>query len=198
MRSIGLTGGIGSGKSAVTRLLADRGAVVIDSDQLAREVVAAGTPGLAAVVGEFGTEVLAADGSLDRPRLAEIVFTDHARRAALNAIVHPLVRAGSAELVAAAPADAVVVHDVPLLIEVGLADTFDLVVVVDVTEAVQLDRLVRLRGLTEADAKARIAAQASREERLAAADYVIDNSGDLHALAHEVARFWAWLTAPAG
>lgn len=195
MLSVGLTGGIGSGKSEVTRRLAARGATVIDSDLLAREVVAPGTPGLAAVVEWFGPGVLATDGRLDRAALAAIVFGDAEQREALNAIVHPLVRARSAELAAAAPPDAVVVHDVPLLVEAGLAGLFDVVVVVDVPEAVQLDRLVRQRGMTEPEARARIAAQASPEQRLAAADYVIDNSGDLHDLDREVGRLWVWLAA---
>ncbi|HKE52919.1 MAG TPA: dephospho-CoA kinase [Actinomycetes bacterium] len=196
MLSVGLTGGIGSGKSEVTRRLARRGAVVIDSDMLAREVVEPGTPGLAAVAAEFGAEVLTANGSLDRAKLAAIVFADPRRLAALNAIVHPLVRARSASLTESAAARseaAIVVHDVPLLVEAGLAGNFDLVVVVDVPEAVQLDRLVRIRRMTEADAKARIAAQASRERRLAVADYVLDNSGDLDALDAAVDQLWSWL-----
>ncbi|MCI0687641.1 MAG: dephospho-CoA kinase [Sporichthyaceae bacterium] len=197
MLSVGLTGGIGSGKSEVTRRLARRGAVVIDSDVLAREVVAAGTPGLTAVVAEFGPGVLGPRGTLDRAKLGGIVFADPARLAALNAIVHPLVRARSAELAAAAPPDAIVIHDIPLLVEVGLASGFDVVVVVDVTESVQLDRLVRVRGMPEADAKARIAAQASREQRLAVADYVVENNGDLRGLDREVGRLWAWLRARA-
>lgn len=196
MLSVGLTGGIGSGKSEVTRRLARHGAVVIDSDVLAREVVEPGTPGLAAVAAEFGAEVLTADGSLDRAKLAAVVFADPRRLAALNAIVHPLVRARSASLTESAAArseSAIVVHDVPLLVETGLAGNFDLVVVVDVPEAVQLDRLVRIRGMTEADAKSRIAAQAGRERRLGLADYVLDNSGDLDTLDAEVDRLWSWL-----
>lgn len=196
MLSVGLTGGIGSGKSEVTRRLARHGAVVIDSDVLAREVVEPGTPGLAAVAAEFGAGVLATDGSLDRAKLAAIVFADPHRLAALNAIVHPLVRARSASLAESAAAgsdSAIVVHDVPLLVEAGLAGNFDLVVVVDVPESVQLDRLVRVRGMAESDAKARIAAQASRERRLAVADYVLDNSGDLDALDAAVDQLWEWL-----
>ena len=196
MLSVGLTGGIGSGKSEVTRRLARRGAVIIDSDVLAREVVEPGTPGLAAVAAEFGAGVLAADGSLDRAKLAAIVFADPHRLAALNAIVHPLVRARSAALTESAAAGSestIVVHDVPLLVEAGLTGNFDLVVVVDVPESIQLDRLVRVRGMAESDAKARIAAQAGRERRLAAADYVLDNSGDLDALDAAVDRLWCWL-----
>lgn len=195
MLSVGLTGGIGSGKSEVTKRLAGHGAVVIDSDVLAREVVEPGTPGLAAVIAEFGSGVLAADGSLDRARLAAIVFADPGRLTKLNAIVHPLVRARSAELAASAAASesAIVVHDVPLLVEAGLAGSFDVVVVVDAPEAVQLDRLVRVRGMAPADAKARIAAQASRERRLAVADYVVENTEDIAALDAAVDRLWDWL-----
>ncbi|MGN6333854.1 MAG: dephospho-CoA kinase [Motilibacteraceae bacterium] len=190
MLKVGLTGGIGSGKSAVSRLLAERGAVVVDADAIAREVVEPGTPGLAAVVAEFGDGVLRPDGTLDRPALGAIVFADPQRLAALNAIVHPLIAARTGELVAAAPAHAVVVHDVPLLTENGLAPGYDVVVVVDAPVQVQLDRLVRLRGMSEADAQARIAAQATREQRRAVADVVIDNSGTLEQLAAQVDVLW--------
>ncbi|HEU4675908.1 MAG TPA: dephospho-CoA kinase [Motilibacteraceae bacterium] len=190
MLKVGLTGGIGSGKSAVSRLLAERGAVVVDADAIAREVVEPGTPGLGAVVAEFGDGVLRPDGTLDRPALGAIVFADPQRLAALNAIVHPLIGARTAELLAAAPADAVVVHDVPLLTENGLAPGYDVVVVVEVPVEVQLDRLVRLRGMTEADARARIAAQATREQRRAVADVVIDNAGTLEQLAAQVDVLW--------
>jgi dephospho-CoA kinase len=191
----GLTGGIGAGKSEVSRLLASYGAVVIDSDRIAREVVEPGTAGLAAVADEFGDEVLTPDGRLDRPRLGSIVFADPERLRALNAIVHPLVRARSAELEAAAGQDTIVVHDVPLLAENGLAPLYDLVVVVDAAPRTQLDRLVRLRGMTEDDARARMAAQASREERLALADIVIDNDGPLEALESQVRAVWQELRA---
>ncbi|MCG6493072.1 dephospho-CoA kinase [Kitasatospora sp. A2-31] len=190
MLKIGLTGGIGAGKSEVSRLLAAHGAVLVDSDVIAREVVAPGTEGLKAVAEEFGPGVLAADGSLDRPALGAVVFADPERLRALNAIVHPLVRARSAELEAAASADAVVVHDVPLLAENGLAPLYDLVVVVDAEDDVRIDRLVRLRGMAEEEARARMAAQATRAERLAIADVVIDNSGPLAALAPRVAEVW--------
>ncbi len=183
---MGLTGGIGAGKSEVSRLLVECGAVLIDADRIAREVVQPGTPGLAAVIDAFGEEVLAEDGTLDRPRLGSIVFADPDRLAALNAIVHPLVRERSAELEAAAPADAVVVHDVPLLAENGLAPLYDLVIVVDASPATQLDRLVRLRGMTEQDARARMAAQASRDKRLGIADTVIDNDVPLDELRRAV------------
>ncbi|MEU8869784.1 dephospho-CoA kinase [Streptomyces javensis] len=191
MLNLGLTGGIGAGKSEVSRLLTSLGAVLIDSDRIAREVVEPGTPGLAAVVAEFGPEVLTADGSLDRPRLGGIVFTDPERLSALNAIVHPLVRDRSAELQAAAAPDAVVVHDVPLLAENKLAPLYDLVLVVDATPETQLDRLVRLRGMAEDEARARMAAQATRAERLAVADVVIDNNGPIEALEPQVREVWA-------
>ncbi|WEH42368.1 dephospho-CoA kinase [Streptomyces sp. NBC_01218] len=194
MLTVGLTGGIGAGKSEVSRLLASYGAVLIDADRLAREVVAPGTPGLAAVVGEFGAGVLLEDGSLNRPALGSIVFADSDRLAALNAIVHPLVRDRTAELEKSAGPGSVVVNDVPLLTENGLAPLYDLVVVVDATPATQLDRLVRLRGMTEADARARMAAQASREERLAVADLVVDNDGPLADLEPQVRTVWEELS----
>lgn len=193
MLKIGLTGGIGAGKSEVSRLFAARGAVIVDSDVIAREVVEPGTDGLAAVVAEFGPQVLRADGALDRPALGAVVFADPERLKALNAIVHPLVRARSAELEAAAAPDAVVVHDVPLLAENGLAPLYDLVVVVDAEDEVRVDRLVRLRGMTEEEAKARMAAQATRADRLAIADLVIDNSGPLEGLSARVDEVWAQL-----
>ncbi|MFE4451636.1 dephospho-CoA kinase [Streptomyces sp. NPDC056796] len=197
MLKVGLTGGIGAGKSEVSRLLAHYGAVLIDADRIAREVVEPGTPGLTAVVEAFGPEILGPDGSLNRSALGSIVFADPARRATLNAIVHPLVRARSVELERAAGAGAVVVNDVPLLTENGLAPLYDLVVVVDAKPATQLDRLVRLRGMTEADARARMDAQATREERLAIADLVIDNDGALEDLEPRVRTVWSELTARA-
>lgn len=190
MLKVGLTGGIGAGKSEVSRLLVARGAVLIDADKIAREVVEPGTPGLAAVVEAFGREVLAPDGSLDRPKLGGIVFADPERLAVLNSIVHPLVGARSAELEESASADAVVVHDVPLLTENGLAPLYDLVVVVDASPETQLDRLVRLRGMSEEDARARMAAQATREKRLEIADVVIDNDGPIDGLAGRVGAVW--------
>ncbi|MGP3988044.1 dephospho-CoA kinase [Streptomyces sp. 3N207] len=193
MVKVGLTGGIGSGKSEVSRLFAECGAVIVDADRIAREVVEPGTPGLAAVVAEFGAEILAPDGSLDRPRLGSLVFADPERLAALNAIVHPLVGERSAELERAAreaDEDAVVVHDVPLLVENGLAPLYDKVVVVDAAPETRLDRLVRLRGMAEDEARARMAAQAGREERLAVADIVIDNNGPLEKLAPRVREVW--------
>ena len=190
MLRIGLTGGIGSGKSTVSELLAARGAVIVDADRIAREVVEPGTPGLADVIEAFGEQVRAADGSLDRPALAAVVFSDPAARARLDAIVHPLVRRRSAELVAAAPAGAVVVNDVPLLVETGQAASFDVVLVVEADPEIRVARLVQ-RGLTEDDARARIASQASDEQRRAVADVVLDNSGTPEELAEQVDRFWA-------
>lgn len=192
--SVGLTGGIGSGKSAVSRLLAAHGAIVVDADLLARESLAPGSEGLAAVVAEFGAEVLGPDGALDRSRLGAVVFADGARRAALEAIVHPYVRRRSRELEAAAPEDAVVVHDVPLLVENALQDQYDLVVVVDVDEATQVERL-GVRGMAEHEAMARIAAQATRAQRLAVADEVLDNTSSLDALTRQVAGLWGRLQA---
>jgi dephospho-CoA kinase len=192
---IGLTGGIGSGKSTVSALLADRGAVVIDSDRIAREVVQPGTPGLGAVVDAFGDGVLARDGSLDRSALAAIVFADLEARRRLDGIVHPLVRARAVELAAVAPSDAVVVHDVPLLVETGQAGSYDVVLVVEADLETRVERLIR-RGLGEADARARIAAQATDEQRRAAADVVLDNSGTPERLAEQVDRFWGERVAP--
>jgi dephospho-CoA kinase len=192
---IGLTGGIGSGKSVVSQLLVRRGAVLVDADVLAREVVAVGTPGLAAVVEAFGESVLAADGSLDRPALAAVVFADPEARRRLDGIVHPLVRRRAAELVAAAAPDAVVVQDVPLLVETGQAASYDLVLVVEADLETRVARLVQ-RGLAEDDARARIAAQATDEQRRAVADVVLDNSGTLEQLAEQVDRFWAERVAP--
>ncbi|MET9792049.1 dephospho-CoA kinase [Streptomyces canus] len=190
MLKVGLTGGIGAGKSEVSRLLVEHGAVLIDADRIAREVVAPGTPGLAAVVAAFGEDVLAEDGGLDRPKLGSIVFADPDRLAVLNSIVHPLVGARSRELESAAVEDAVVVHDVPLLAENALAPLYDLVVVVDASPETQLDRLVRLRGMTEQDARARMAAQATREKRLEIADVVIDNDVPLEELRRRVQEVW--------
>lgn len=193
MFRVGLTGGIGAGKSEVSRRLADQGAIVIDADAVAREVVAPGTPGLAEVTAAFGPGVLSPDGSLDRPRLGEIVFADAGLRARLNAIVHPLVAARMLELEQQAGPGALIVHDVPLIAENGLADNYDIVVVVDVTPRTQLERLVKQRGLTRDQASARIAAQASREQRLAVAGIVIDNSGSLAELDRQVGELWAEL-----
>ena len=193
---IGLTGGIGSGKSTVARLLAERGAHLVDADVLAREVVEPGTPGLAAVVDAFGEGVLTADGALDRPALAAVVFGDAEARARLDGIVHPLVRRRAVELIAALPEDAVVVQDIPLLVETGQAGSFDLVLVVEAAQDVRVARLVG-RGLPESDARARIAAQATDEQRRAVADVVLDNIGTPEELAAQVDRFWSERVAPA-
>lgn len=196
MRKVGLTGGIGSGKSTVSRLLASYGAVIVDADAIAREVVAPGTPGLAGVVEAFGTAVLRPDGSLDREVLGRVVFADPDRLAVLNAIVHPLVGVRSQELEAAAEEGSVVVHDVPLLTENGLAGLYDCVVVVDCPVEVAVARLVSHRGMSEADALARVAAQATREQRRAIATYVLDNAGALAELEPQVRDLWSALTHP--
>ena len=196
MLRIGLTGGIGSGKSTVAALLAERGAQVVDADRLARAVVEPGTPGLDAVVAEFGAGVLTAEGALDRPALAAVVFGDPAARAQLDAVVHPLVRARAAELVGAAPPDAVVVQDVPLLVETGQAGAYDLVLVVEADPETRVARLVE-RGLSAEDARARIASQATDEQRRAVADVVLDNSGTPEELEAQVDRFWAERVAAA-
>ncbi len=193
MLRVGLTGGIGAGKSEVARLLAAQGAVVIDADAVAREVVAPGTPGLAEVAGIFGAGVLRPDGSLDRARLGEIVFADPALRARLNAVVHPKVGTQMRALEQAAGDAGIVVHDVPLIAENNLAGDYDLVVVVDAPRRVQADRLVRHRGMTREQAAARIAAQATRKQRLAIAGLVIDNSGSLGELDRQVGELWAEL-----
>lgn len=191
---VGLTGGVASGKSTVSSILRELGAVVIDGDQLAREVVAKGTPGLAAVVDAFGTEVLTPSGELDRPKVGAIVFNDEQQRRVLEGIVHPLVFERIVELEAAAPEDAVVVHDIPLLAESGRAGTFDAVIVVDVPTELQVERMLRDRGWTEADARARIGAQASREDRRAIATYVIDNTGTLDDLRQKVTEVFDQLS----
>jgi dephospho-CoA kinase len=187
---VGLTGGIGSGKSTVARRLVAHGAVLVDSDVLAREVVAPGTDGLAAVVAAFGEGVLDAAGALDRAALAAVVFDDPAARERLNAIIHPRVRVRSVELIASAPADAVVVQDIPLLVESGMAAHFPLVVVVHADAEERVRRLVRLRGMPEADARARIASQASDDARRAAADVWLDNSASESDLEAAVDALW--------
>jgi dephospho-CoA kinase len=191
---VGLTGGIGSGKSEVARRLAEHGAVLIDADVAAREVVVPGSPGLASIAAAFGDGVLGPDGSLNRERLGEIVFADPGLRAKLNAIVHPLVREWMQEaerMAVQTDGDAIVVHDVPLLAESRGKAGFDAVIVVDVPPDLQLERLVSQRGMAAEQASARMAAQASREQRLAVADIVIDNSGSLGDLDRRVAEVWA-------
>ena len=196
MLRIALTGGIASGKSTAAEELAARGAVLIDADVLAREVVEPGTPGLAAVVERFGAEVLAED-RLDRPALGRLIFGDPAARRDLEQIVHPRVRARAAEIEAAAPADAIVVHVIPLLVETGQADDFDLCVVVDLDPATQLRRLQERSGLSAEEAQARLDAQASREQRLAVADRVLDNNGSPDDLRRQVGQLWVQLTSGA-
>ncbi|MCY0905237.1 dephospho-CoA kinase [Arthrobacter sp. H14-L1] len=193
MLKIGLTGGIASGKSLSARYLQSLGAVLIDADELARAVVAPGSKGLAAVVQRFGPGVLGPDGALYRAALGALIFADSSERDALNAIIHPLVRARAAELVQAAAADddnAVVVQDIPLLVETGQGSSFHLVLVVDAPVELQIARIVAHRGLNEADAAARIAAQAPRGDRLAAADAVIDNSGTVEGTLRQMDRLW--------
>jgi dephospho-CoA kinase len=187
---VGLTGGIGAGKSTVSSTLSELGALVVDADRIAREVVQPGTPGLAAVVEAFGEGVLSPDGTLDRPALGSRVFGDDEARRVLNGVLHPLIGARTAELVAAAPADAVLLHDVPLLVENRMGAVFHLVVVVHTPEDERVDRLVSQRGMTEADARARIAAQASDDDRRAAADVWLDNSGAPDALRPLVEQLW--------
>ncbi len=188
---VGLTGGIGSGKSLVAELLAAHGATIVDADVLAREVVAPGTPGLAAVSERFGASILREDGSLDRGALGRIVFADPAARRDLEAIIHPAVRARAAALTSAAPEGAVVVQVIPLLVETGQQGNFDQVVVVDVDPKIQLSRIMLRDGLGETEAQARLDAQADRQERLAAAAVVLHNDGTREDLAGAVDRLWA-------
>lgn len=192
---VGLTGGVGSGKSTVSAMLEELGAVIIDADKLAREVVAKDTPGLAAVVEAFGPGLLTPEGDLDRAAMGAIVFADEAKRRILEGIVHPMVFERIVELEAAAGEEDLVVHDIPLLAESGRADTFDAVIVVDVPDELRIERLVRDRGWTRQDAESRIAAQATREDRLALATHVIDNSGTLDQLRARVAEVHAALTS---
>jgi len=193
---VGLTGGIASGKSTVSSILRELGAVVIDADQLAREVVEKGTPGLAAVVEEFGPDLLTPDGDLDRAAMGALVFGDESARKRLEAIVHPLVFERIVDLESHAPAGAVIVHDIPLLAESGRADTFDAVIVVDAPQDVQVARMVRDRGWTEAEALSRIAAQATPEDRRAIATYLVENVGTVEELRAQVEKIYAELTNP--
>jgi dephospho-CoA kinase len=200
MLRVGLTGGIGSGKSAVSERLAALGAVVLDGDKAARTVVEPGTPGLAAIAETFGPDVLREDGSLDRAKLASIVFTDEAQRLKLNAITHPLIaehlRATEDAAIATGGPETILVHDIPLLAEGQRSADFDVVIVVDVPAELQVSRLAG-RGLPEDQARARMAAQATREQRLAIADIVIDNSATLADLDRRVSEVWADLVARA-
>lgn len=190
---VGLSGGIASGKTMVAQLLADRGAVLIDADVLARRVVEPGTPGLAAIVARFGPGILRPDGTLDRASLGDIIFADEQARADLNAIVHPAVRAAARADEAGAPSGSIVVHVIPLLVETGHEDDFDVVVMVDVDEDTQIRRLMRRNQLSDEQARARVAAQASRAERTAVADLVIDNSGSMDQTRRRVAEVWGEL-----
>ena len=194
MVRVGLTGGIASGKSMVAEELAARGAVIIDADLLAREVVEPGTPALAAIIDRFGPEVVR-DGQLDRARLAQIVFADPLARNDLERIVHPAVRARAAELERAAGDAAVVVHVIPLLVETGQHQGFDLVVTVDADHETQIQRLILRDGFSRAEAESRIAAQASREDRKRAADVVLDNTGSLAQLREQIDALWAELSS---
>jgi dephospho-CoA kinase len=191
---VGLTGGVGSGKSTVSRLLAARGAVIIDADAIAREVVEPGTPGFDAVVEAFGPTIVGADGRLDRPALAALVFGDEAKRLQLNTIVHPLVGQRTFQLAAVAPPDAVVVYDIPLLVESDMAAGFEFVLVVEASVETRLARL-RERGMGESDARERMAAQASDEQRRGVADTVLDNDGSMDALEAQVDEVWKRLSA---
>lgn len=190
---VGLTGGIASGKSTVSAILSELGAVVIDADRLAREVVAKGTPGLQQVVEAFGPEILTDDGEMDRAAVGRIVFEDEQRRKLLESIVHPLVFERYAALEAAAPRDGIVVHDIPLLAESGRVADFDAVIVVDAPHETQVDRLLRDRGMAREDAEARIAAQATREQRRAIATYVIENTGTREDLRQRVTEVFEQL-----
>jgi dephospho-CoA kinase len=190
---VGLTGGVGSGKSTVSALLAEHGAVIIDSDLIAREVVEPGTPGLAAVVERFGEAVLDADGRLDRPKLAAIVFGDNGARADLNAIVHPLIGQRTGELTLSAPDGAIVVFDIPLLVESNMAAGFEAVIVVEADVSLRLERLAR-RGMDEADARARIATQATDQQRRAVASELLTNNGTREELASQVDALWRRLS----
>ena len=191
---VGLTGGIASGKSLVAAELAARGATIIDADVLAREVVEPGTPALAAIIERFGADVVQ-DGQLDRARLAQVVFADPLARSDLERIVHPAVRARAAELERAAGDAAIVVHVIPLLVETGQQENFDLVVAVDTDHETQVQRLMARNGFTRAEAEARIAAQASREERTLVADVVLDNTGSVTQLREQIDALWAELSS---
>jgi len=201
MQLIGLTGGIASGKSVVAARLAEHGAVVVDADRIAREVVEPGSPALARIAEEFGDEVIASDGSLDRAALGALLFESPEKRAALNAITHPAVGIRSKELFAAAAAadpDAIVVYDVPLLVEAGRVDEFDLIVVVNASTETRLNRMVELRGMTRDEAMHRLNSQATNTERLAVADVVIDSNGTLEQTLEQADALWEKLSARVG
>jgi dephospho-CoA kinase len=201
MQLIGLTGGIASGKSVVAARLAEHGAVVVDADQVAREVVEPGTPALAKIAKDFGAGVIASDGSLDRAALGSLVFSSPEKRAALNAITHPAVAIRSQQLFAAAAAadpDAIVVYDVPLLVDAGRADEFDLIAVVNASTETRIARMIELRGMTRDEAMHRINSQATNTERLAIADVVIDSNGSLEQTLTQADALWEKLSARVG
>jgi dephospho-CoA kinase len=187
---IGLSGGIGAGKSTVSSTFHELGGIIVDGDVIAREVVEPGTEGLARLVDAFGREILHPDGALNRPALAAIAFSDEEKRQTLNGIVHPLVAHRRSELIAAAAEDAVIVEDIPLLVESGMAPMFPLVVIVHADEELRVKRLIEYRGFTEADARARIAAQATEEQRRAVADVWLDNSGTAGQLVEAARELW--------
>jgi dephospho-CoA kinase len=189
MLMVGLTGGIGAGKSTVAALLAKRGAVVIDADRIAREVVEPGTPTLAQLVERFGPEILQANGALDRPKLAAVAFVDDATRKELEAITHPAIGAEFLRRVADAPADAVVIHDVPLLVESKRGFEYACVIVVEAPLELRLDRL-EARGVDRDDARRRIGLQATDEDRRKVATWVVDNAGDLAHLEKQISDIW--------
>jgi dephospho-CoA kinase len=195
MKLIGLTGGIGSGKSTIARRLTELGAQVIDADVVSREVVEPGQPALAAIVATFGAHVLNADGTLNRARLGDIVFTNSEAREQLNNIVHPAVRERSLKLFAEAEDHDVVVYDVPLLVESENSYSFEHIIVASAPEEIRVERLMEHRGMTESEARARIESQASEESRLSLADTVIDTSGSLEDTYSQVARFWTEITS---
>lgn len=191
---LALTGGIGAGKSTIARRLAEHGAVVIDADQVARDVVAVGEPALQDIFSVFGVGVRAEDGSLNRPALGALVFGDEVARKKLNAIVHPAVHKRTMQLFSEAPQDSIVVYDVPLLVETKNEYPFDKVIVASAPEALRVERLMELRGMTESEAQGRIASQATEKERLSRADIVIDTSGSLESTYAQVDAVWKALT----
>lgn len=197
-RRVGLTGGVASGKSTVSVILAELGAVVVDADLLAREVVAPGTDGLREIVAEFGPEVLTQTGEMDRAKVGALVFDDEGARRRLEAIIHPRVRARGAQLEAEAGDEAVVVHDIPLLAETGQAGDFDAAIVVDVPVETQIERMVNQRGMSRDEAQARVRAQATREQRRAIATYLIDNTATIEDLRDRVTEVFTELSVAEG
>lgn len=190
MTLIGLTGGIGSGKSTIARRFAEHGAHIVDADKIAREVVEPGKPALAEIIAHFGVGVINPDGTLNRSALGDIVFTDASERDILNSIVHPAVQRRTTELFAEAPPDSVVVYDVPLLVEANPAYSFDVIIVASAPEGVRVERLMEHRGMLESEALSRIQSQAPEEERLKIAHHVIDTSGDINHTYAQVDALW--------